>query len=194
MASVALDAWEGSRAQRLDELERVHRGLTGNRRGRQWVTEQLDRSYLLVLASQFQGFCRDLHSEGAAVIASRARPEVRSVIEASLTLTRKLDGGNPTAGNLGTDFGRLGFDLWQSVYAVDNRNHRRREMLDQLLIWRNAIAHDSTISSGNQAAIAGTRPTMAWGRRWRRGVGALAVSLDRVVGDELASLIGYRPW
>jgi hypothetical protein len=194
MASIALEEWNRTRSSRLDELEQVHRGLTGNRRGRQWVTDQLDRAYLLVLASQFQGFCRDLHSEAAATVASRARPEVQSIVEANLTLLRQLDRGNAGAGTLGTDFGRLGFDLWPAAYAIDMRNARRREMLDQLMVWRNSIAHDSAISSKNQLLVAGTRPTMTWGKRWRRGLGALAAALDGVVAEELSAIIGTRPW
>ena len=54
---------------RLDELEGVHASLTGTAPGRRWITDQLDRAYLVALSSQFQGFCRDLHSEAAAAIA-----------------------------------------------------------------------------------------------------------------------------
>src|SRR4051794_19205639 len=112
MASAALATWNGLRCDRLDELERVHGELTGTGPGRRWITEQLNRSYVLVLASQFQGFFRDLHTEAAAVIAAGAPSNLRLLFEGSLTTGRYLDRGNPNPGNLGNDFARLGVDLW----------------------------------------------------------------------------------
>jgi hypothetical protein len=194
VASAALSAWQGERGERLDELEEIHRRLTGTAPGRRWLTDQLNRSYVVALASQFQGFCRDLHSEAAALVASRARRNVRSLFESTLTLDRQLDRGNATAGNLGSDFARFGFDLWPTVYAADAHGSRRREMLDQVMVWRNAIAHDSPLTTTGRAVVAGTKPTLTWGRKWRRGLGALAASLDRVVGNEVAILIGRPAW
>lgn len=194
MPSQALTTWASTRIPRLQELERVHAELTGTAPGRRWFTDQLDRSYVVVLASQFQAFCRDLHSEAAAVIASQGSTAVQPLVEASLTLNRHLDRGNANPGNVGSDFARFGFDLWPALYGVDRRNERRRERLEQLIIWRNSIAHESLISEGDQTKLADTKPTLSWGRRWRRAMDALARHLDRAVGDGVESLIGTRPW
>lgn len=194
MPSIAFGEWAGPRVSRLDELERVHRELTGGGPGRRWVTDQLDRAYVVALASQFQGFCRDLHSEAAAAVAATVPAALRPVVEGSLTLARTLDRGNPNAGNLGSDFGRFGFDFWPAVYAADVRNQQRRARLDQVMIWRNAIAHDSRMSSQDQAAVTGTAPTLGWGRRWRSALAALVQSVDLVIAHELEPLLGRLPW
>lgn len=194
MSSAALTEWNGGRADRLDELEHVHRSLTGTAPGRRWVTEQLNRAYLITLASQFQGFCRDLHSEGATLVASQSRTNLRDVFDAALTLGRHLDRGNATPGNLGRDFGRFGFAFWPAVYARDAHAHRRREMLEQVLLWRNSIAHATRLKDAEATLVHGTGPTMTWGRRWRRGLGALAHTFDRAVGEEISVLIGRPAW
>ena len=186
--------WRTQRVDRLNELEEVHRRIAGTAPGRKWLTEELDRSYVVVLASQFQGFCRDLHSEAVAVVAAQAPALMQGILESSFTLRRYLDRGNPTPGNIGSDFARFGFDFWDAVYARDARNGRRRELLDQVMIWRNAIAHDSPVPQGDRPKIVGTSPTLTWGRRWRRGLSALAPSFDRVLAARLQALVGNQPW
>jgi hypothetical protein len=44
------------------------------------------------------------------------------IVHSELTRERKLDRGNPTPGNIGTDFGRLGMTFWNDVKACDVRN------------------------------------------------------------------------
>lgn len=194
MASSALTTWLGDRIDRLDELEGVHGRLEGTGPGRRWLTEQLDRAYLLVLASQFQGYCRDLHSESAAFVARLVPSSLQLIVEGSLTLRRSLDQGNPQASNVASDFARFGIDFWDLMITADKRNEGRRDRLDQLMIWRNSIAHDSRIKQGNLDMIVGTKPTLTWVRRWRNALEQLAIWADRVVGEELASISGRRPW
>lgn len=194
MPSRAFRTWEATRLGRLDELEEIHRRVGGTSRGRRWLTDQLDRGYILALASQFQGFSRDLHSEVAAFIAREAPQSIRGVVESALTSNRKLDSGNAHPGSLGEDFGRLGISIWPAVRARHAHNARRQQMLEQVNVWRNSIAHDSSMSAGNAQTVAGTRPTMIFGRRWRRGLGALALHLDEAVSDEVGGLVGTRPW
>jgi len=186
--------WEGDRVTRLDELEDVHRQLTGTAPGRRWITDQLDRGYVVALASQFQGYCRDLHSEMAGAIASEAPESIRGLVESSFALGRYLDRGNATAGNIGADFGRFGLEFWDTVYDLHASNRRRRELLDQVMVWRNSIAHDSPIAPSNAHLVEGTAPTLTWGRRWRRGLNALVPYFDRVAADHVEDLTGHRPW
>ena len=54
---------------------------------------------------------------------------------------RNLDRGNANPGTIGSDFNRLGVEFWTRVYADYPRNDRRRELLENLSAWRNAIAH-----------------------------------------------------
>jgi len=63
MPSNSLQHWQQSRRVKLDEIVEAHRAVGGTARGRRDATEQVNHAYAVLLASQFQGFCRDLHSE-----------------------------------------------------------------------------------------------------------------------------------
>lgn len=103
----------------------------------------------MLLSSQFQGYCRDLHSEAVDFVVANVTPSsLANVVRSTLLQGRKLDHGNPNPGNLGSDFGRLGMQLWPSVHAVDRRNVRRQMELENLNTWRNAIAHQDWTKVG----------------------------------------------
>jgi hypothetical protein len=69
MSSFALQEWQGVRSGQLDELDLAHGAVGGTGLGRRYATRQLNHAYTVAMASQFQGFCRDLHSECVDVIA-----------------------------------------------------------------------------------------------------------------------------
>jgi hypothetical protein len=109
MPSTSLQNWIGARRVALDELESAHLSIGGAGRGRRYATEQINHAYAVLLSSQFQGFCRDLHSECAALIAQAAgSPTLQDIVRTALVENRRLDRGNPTAGNIGLDFKRFG--------------------------------------------------------------------------------------
>src|SRR5262249_15058203 len=118
-----------------------HVMVGGTERGRRYATQQINYSYTTLLSSHFQGFCRDLHSECVDHILAIVPTQLRVFLRTHLIWNRSLDRGNPHPGALGSDFNRLGVDLWTEVYALDARNERRREILQELVDWRNAIAH-----------------------------------------------------
>jgi hypothetical protein len=74
MPSLALQDWSARRAAALDEIEHAHRSVGGTGPGRRYLTQQINQAYAVLLSSEFQGFCRDLHMECAdhlvVVIAS----------------------------------------------------------------------------------------------------------------------------
>jgi hypothetical protein len=75
----------------------------------------------MLLASQFQGFCRDLHSECVDhFLAAIAPAALRSLVRAEFTRGRHLDRGNAQPSSLGADFGRLGIDLWDGLNQYNN--------------------------------------------------------------------------
>ena len=65
---------------------------------------------------------------------------IRLVVGEGLVINRKLDHGNPNAGNIGADFGRLGLSFWDEVRHLDRRTSGRMLQIDELNRWRNAIA------------------------------------------------------
>ena len=129
MASVALQTWRTIAAAELDQIQAAHAAVGGRGRGRRYATLQLNHAYTMLLSSQFQRFCRDLHSEVAAFLAQNgAVGAFKLVALTALTQSRKLDTGNPNEGNIGSDFARLGMtDLWDDVNARHGYNQRRRK-------------------------------------------------------------------
>jgi len=142
MPSKALDYWKTTSHHQLDEFEDVHKKVGGTGRGRRYLTEQLNRSYLVAVSAQFQRFCRDLHTEAAQRIVETVKPELRLVVMKLITNNRKLDTGNANEANLGPDFGRLGMKFFPVVDASHHRNKDRWLLLKQLNAWRNAVVHE----------------------------------------------------
>ena len=103
MPSLALKRWRTDRSATLNEIERAHRLVGGAGPGRFATTQQLNQAYALLLSSQFQGFCRDLHQECADyLVAPVVSPVLQAMYRNNLLFGRKLDAGNPNPGNIGT--------------------------------------------------------------------------------------------
>lgn len=146
----------------------------------------------MLLSSQFQRFCRDLHTESSAHVVGTVTPQsLRPMMRARILEARKLDRGNPNPGNLGSDFGRLGIEFWPAVRARDQRNEKRQTALAKLSAWRNAIAHQDF----DPATLDPPPPLrLATVNAWRSACGALAREFDEVLRAHLTSLVGVAPW
>lgn len=191
MSSQSLTRWMGERAEALDEIEAAHATVGGTERGRRYATQQINFSYAALLSGHFQGFCRNLHSECIDHIVSVTLPALHAILHREFIWNRSLSRRNPHPGAVGSDFNRLGIDLWREVYALDARNERRRELLQELVDWRNAIAHQDF-----DPVAAGGVPTLhlAKVQGWRSAVNNLARSLDQAMYNYLRALIGFDPW
>jgi hypothetical protein len=108
MPSTALIWWRNEARATLDEIVDVHAAVGGKGPGRHYATEQVNNAYAVLLSSQFQKFCRDLHSEAADYVARQVPMAIRTIVLSRFTESRKLDSGNPNPWNLGADFGRFG--------------------------------------------------------------------------------------
>ncbi len=192
MPSLSFQKWDTLRRGELDQIENAHSRVGGTTRGRRYATQQINHSYAVLLSSQFQGFCRDLHSECVDYIAGAVTPAaLQDILRAELFQNRKLDRGNPNPGNIGIDFNRLGLAFWNDVKAYDTRNNNRRISLDRLNAWRNAIAHQDF----DPAKLGGTATLrLETVRSWRRASDRLAVSFDAVMRAYLVALTGAPPW
>src|SRR5579859_275231 len=101
MSSRSLQEWQATRTSKLAEIEAAHRGIGGVARGRRYATEQINHAYAVLLASQFQGFSRDLHSECVDCMARAVASAVlQPVMRAVFVLGRSLDRGNANPGNI----------------------------------------------------------------------------------------------
>ncbi len=167
-------------------------GGVGRDRGRSCLCGG-DSTRSVLVASQFQGFCRDLHTESVAHLMAfiKAPAQVRHLVQAGFTEGRQLDSKNAQPGSIGSDFGLLGIKFWQEVYSNHPRNQDGKSSLEELNKWRNAIAHQnfSDVSPNASPSL-----TLMQVRRWRSICGRLARSFDEVMRTHLQSLIGSSPW
>jgi hypothetical protein len=193
MPSIAYRQWVTTRAAALDEIARAHIAVGGTRRGRRYATQQLNRLYAVLLASEFQGFCRDLHSECVDHLIRVIAPPSGLVryLRDELTRGRQLDRGNAHPGSIGADFGRFDIKVWVEVAKIDPQNAGRRLSLEALNNWRNAVAHQDFTPS----QLGGTTVLrLAQVRRWRASCRRLARALDEVMRLHLQTMTGTPPW
>ena len=176
----------------LDEIEAAHAVVGGARRARAFARQQINQAYVVVLASHFQKFCRDLHSNCAdALIHAPALAPVQGVLRASLLPGRRLDSGNANPHNIAKDFGRFDVDLWAAIGTRDARSVARRQKLEAMNRWRNAIAHQDFRSPAFQS---GESLRLSEVRSWRRACDCLSVDFDAELRIYLTGICGQAPW
>jgi hypothetical protein len=193
MASAALRRWRTDRSAALDEIETINRAIGGTGPRKPATRQQLTQAYALLLSSEFQCFCRDLHTECVRAVARVfPSPGLQNLITEGLSLGRKLDAGNPNPGNIGADFKRFSLSFWPVVNAAHTRNVRRKASLEQMNRWRNAIAHNDF----DPSMLRGGRPllSLAEVRRWRMACDGLARWFDRLMHNQLRAILGTNPW
>ncbi len=191
MPSNSLLRWSGERTAALNEIEAAHAEVGGTERGRRYATQQINRVYAVLLSSEFQGFGRDLYSECVDHVIASAPAHLQALVRTQFLWGQPFSRGNPQAGAIGSDFGRLGLPFWEDVYAVHAHNRRRRELLDELMVWRNAIAHNDF-----DPAVFGPDPILHLPqvRRWRSALNGLCSGFDRVLRSHLTGILGAAPW
>jgi hypothetical protein len=190
---VSWQTWSVRRAADLDEIENAHRSVGGTGRGRRVVTQQINQAYGVLLSSHFQAFCRDLHTECAEhLVAPIALGDLRKAMLTNLLFGRKLDQGNPNPGNIGSDFNRLQLPFWSLVDTENLRNRQRRQLLEEVNNWRNAIAHQAFASAMLKGARTALQLMQVQG--WRRACEGLAKSFDVVLHGHVRLLTGSPPW
>src|SRR5262249_43455802 len=109
MPSASLQRWFAVQAATLADVENAHRSVQGSGLGARAAAQQVNQAYAVLLSAQFQGFCRDLHSESADyLVVPVADPDLREMLRDNLLLGRRIDRSNPNPGNLGSDFNHLG--------------------------------------------------------------------------------------
>ncbi len=191
MPSNSLQRWRQERRIQLDEIVQAHRAVGGIGRGRRYATEQVNHAYAVLLSSQFQGFCRDLHTECVDHIVQKVPAPLQNVVRGEFVRDRKLNRGNPNPGNIGADFARLGLPIWDKVRAFDRRNDARRKLLDELNNWRNAIGHQDF----DPAKLGGrTALRLQDVNGWRRACDQLVRAFDTVIRAHWKALMGSPPW
>jgi hypothetical protein len=130
MPSNALLAWQTARTPRLANLEADCLHLVALHPAAPDRVREYIRAFAVLLGAEFQGFCRELHTESTdALVAAVVPVALKLLLRSQCLHGRKLDTGNPTPSNLGSDFNRFSFDFWASVLATDPAHAARRHRL-----------------------------------------------------------------
>jgi hypothetical protein len=193
MPSRSLIRWQTDQRAALDQIDAAHSAVGGAGRGRRYATQQINQAYAMLLSSQFQSFCRNLHSEAVDHVCGpvgAGGPRL-DLLRLRLMAGRKLDKGNPNPGNIGEDFWFFDLDLWDAVRRRGSLNRRRQQYLEELNVWRNAIAHQDFT---DQRLRGRTAIRLGDVQSWRRACDALAVEFDAAVGAHLRTIVGANPW
>lgn len=191
MPSQSFTEWSSVRVKKLDQIEAAHATVGGHGPGRRYATEQINHAYAVLLSAQFQGYCRDLHSESADYLSQNVgSPLLQDMMHESMIQNRKLDRGNPNPSNIGADFGRFAMAFWYQVQNLDHRNLKRQNRLEELSLWRNAIAHQDFNRLGSQSKSL----KLSRVRAWRKACEHLAQSFDEVMCNQIQCATNARPW
>jgi hypothetical protein len=192
--SVALEEWRGTSSLALDEIELLYWQVEFLGAGEPALAEQVNHHYVTLLVAHFQRYCRAVHNEAAQALARISDADLESVVEGLFRQGRLLDRGNPTPAALGSDFGRFGFRFWQELEADDRLNRMRKKRLEQLCEWRNGITHGDLPRKRAAGLLDPDALTLEACRDWRDVLGALAVSIDRVITTRCQALGSAEPW
>lgn len=196
MTSQALISWQTRRAGRLDRLEAAHAAFSGHGPGRRWKTEELNHAIFLRLAAEFQGCCRDMHTEciEALVAGMHLGGSLETIVTAEFGARRRLDAGSASPGTIGADFARLGLTLWPDL---GRRYPRRSRLWNANLTFlhtaRDGIVHDDQLKLAEVQASWATL-TLPSARYLRRSLDGLAKGMDTVCGEHLRNVLGTLPW
>jgi hypothetical protein len=196
MPSAALAHWRAQRARRLDDLLTVHGTIAGPGPGRKWRTEQINWSLIVRLATEFQGFCVDLHTLRAETFAVRAAPRnlaAQRVIRNSLTLGRDLDRKNASGETVKADFRRFGVDWPTALKTRDRYTPGRWGHMGRLNQARNAIVHDD-VAKIEELRPEGFPLILGTFKKWRLALDALAETMDEELADILSRFGPPTPW
>lgn len=128
------------------------------------LSEENLRGYIVLLSAHFQGFCRDLYTECAQIVAATLPFPLQVVAQTQFTASLALDRGNPNRDSIQRDFDRFGTPL--NLDAADPANYARLRDLGRLNFWRNVVAHHNVVPPGGSrpkpTCNAGGIPAMGW--------------------------------
>jgi hypothetical protein len=186
MPSASFLQWQNQRMPRLRQLDVQCAASLGSVPPNASLSDENLRGYVVLLSAHFQGFCRDLYTEAAQVIASKVRKRLQLLIQDQFTAHRALDHGNPNVHNIAKDFNRFGFGMKAELDA-DPANAARLQDLAALNTWRNVAAHQGTNLPPGPFDL----PSL---RAWHTSCDGLATALDAIMYNQLRRLLRRAPW
>jgi hypothetical protein len=191
----ALHKWCSSRLPRLDRLMAAHPRSAGSKTDPA-VAQEWTRALVLMLASESQGFCRDLHDDAAEMIAQGVvgvEGRILDTILSGMTVNRGLNRRSADLQTLEGDFLCLGVSLWPAM----SQQHPVAapawlEALRCLHKARNGIVHDD-IGSVATAQAAGWPLELTTVRSWRKVLDEVALVMGGIVDREISKRFEICP-
>jgi hypothetical protein len=144
MPSASLLNWQTTRITNLGHIDAQCAACVAAVHLNPALIDENLRAYVLLLSAHFQGFCRDLHTECAQIIASKVRASLQILFQSQFSARRELDHGNANFGNIVKDFNRFGFSLKPMLGALAGSGALKKH-LHNLNEWRNAAAHHNAV-------------------------------------------------
>lgn len=194
MISSALTTWRGTRSARLDRLVQTRLMVNWSAR---WAADELDQALVLRVASEFQGFARDLHDEAIELIGEAVAPGDRHrqlLLGLPYQAARRLDPGNTDVRALSQDFKLFGLTLWSDLEQGDpSQAAGWKAAVEALNTARNGLAHDDAAKI-QASERAGWPVSLASVQRWRESLDGLVAAMDHVVGTHLTAKFATAPW
>ena len=140
------------------------------------------------LSAQFQGYCRDLHTESVQAVNVALPSNLHVMFQLQAFAGRELDLSNARYESIRKDFERFGLDLAVEL-AVDPANAARITDINHLNSWRNYVAHQKSVPP-----VHGGPLSISTIQQWVRSCDGLAAALDRIMYNHLFNLTGLIPW
>jgi len=163
----------------LQISEVVDRLVSEPGRGRRTEVDALNRAAIVLLCAHLQGYVEDLFSEAARVLLSSTVKNVEVLIEQGMSSF-----SNPHAYRIDRLFASIGLPTitnnlsWQ---RASNESIKRR--LTEYIRTRNGIAHGSQDGVTKQKVV-----------KFKRFVEVFARNFDEAVSNEIAAVVGKKPW
>ena len=173
MPSKALEGLT-DRLRDVDQLMAAHRAAGGDKRGRRFELEGVNRAAVLMLSAHFEGYLEDVMQEAVAAV------------NAQLGANRVTAGfSNPQPKKIDELFEFLGMSkVSHSISWQRASNDSVRKNLNKLVETRNRIAH-----GGLGVKVYKTEITSL-----RKYVEGFAKRLDKKVRAQVHTLTGSHPW
>ena len=182
MPSNSLLRWQADRLPRLSALEAQVASAPPSA-----LAEENLRGYVALLCAHFQGFCRDLYTEGALRVTGDVPQHLKLFVQRQTMSELKLSTGNPNLQSLTHDYNRLVGDV-RTLLDADPANALRLNHLAELNKWRNYVVHHGVV------APPGPPLALPLVQVWQSSCDGLATDFDRIVYDVLSAMLSAPAW
>lgn len=189
MALRARLEWQGVRATTLAALDTQFAAAGGAVPPDPVLEDALLRGYVVLLAAQFQGFCRDLYSECVSAVVATVPLAMQTLVQRQCNSRCELAGANSRYESIRADFERFNLSLTTALDTHSPAAAGWVTTLGHMNAWRNTVAHGNPVAPPHGGPL-----SLASVRMWRAACDNLAGALEVVMYHHLSAKTGAPPW